>query len=160
MTHCKKISKFVSKFTIFRKIENLFFQLQQIFFLRILNAKFTWIIWIFAPKIVNQQKWKVYNLTIFWRENSNWNYNLQWFKFIIVLFLLENSIFGYNLRFSKTIKKILKQQFLFCNCAIKRRKSNFLQWLTDSKMQWGGLCLCHKRKFYASQDIIWNKQKW
>ena len=105
MTHCKKISKFVSKFTIFRKIENLFFQLQQIFFLRILNAKFTWIIWIFAPKIVNQQKWKVYNLTIFWRENSNWNYNLQWFKFIIVLFLLENSIFGYNLRFSKTKKK-------------------------------------------------------
>ena len=74
---------------------------------------FTWIIWIFAPKIVIFVK--VQNFDDFLRENSHSNRNeckritiINWFlarkfKFTILLLFSKNWIFGHNLRFSNCV---------------------------------------------------------
>ena len=74
---------------------------------------FTWIIWIFAPKIVIFVK--VQNFDDFLRENSQSNRNeckritiINWFlarkfKFTILLLFSKNWIFGHYLRFWKWI---------------------------------------------------------
>ena len=72
--HTVRKSEIMSKNSIFRKIQNSefeFFELKRNDFWEYLNVRFTWILWIFAPKIVILCKyrinnnWKCWILTIF-----------------------------------------------------------------------------------------------
>ena len=82
-------------------------------FLGFLNARFTWIIWIFAPKKYKSTIF-VFFFTIFWRENSNsdrsfrnklfFGTKIQIHDFVM---FSDNWIFGHNWRFSYSVNLII-----------------------------------------------------